>query len=349
MRRSTRPIVIASRRSALARAQAELVGRALAKLHPHLEVAYRWIESEGDRTAGRLSGHGGKGLFTRAIEAVLLEQQADIAVHSLKDLPAADHEQTPRLTLAAIPKRGDRRDCLIARNGWRGLDDLPEGAVLGTSSPRRAAQALRCRADLRITLLRGNVDTRLRHVLEPAGAPQYDAALLAAAGLKRLGHKGLAVHTLDVDTMLPAACQGALAIQCRADDHVSLTRCLPLNHAPTATAAHAERQLVAALGADCHSAVAVLAEPVAPEKTRAKRNADAHWFRLRARVLAPDGSSVLEADKQVKTPELRRLVKRMAEDLLSRGAAELIAAARDTTLWAAPVPPIRPNVTSAAG
>ncbi len=349
MRRSTRPIVIASRRSALARAQAELVGQALGKLHPHLEVQFRWIESEADRLPGSLANHGGKGLFTRAIEEALLKNQADVAVHSLKDLPAADSEQTPRLTLAAIPKRGDRRDCLIARNGWRSLDQLPQAAVVGTSSPRRAAQLLRLRSDLRIALMRGNVDTRLRHVLEPAGEPQYDAALLAAAGLKRLGRKDLAAQVIEVQDMLPAACQGALAIQCRADDHVSLTRCLPLNHAPTATAAHAERQLVAALGADCHSAVAVLAEPVSPQKTQAKRNADSHWFSLRARVLSPDGMTLLESAERVKTQDLRRLVKRMAEDLLARGAAELIEAAGHVERWAAPVPPIRPNVTSAAG
>lgn len=349
MRRSTRPIIIASRRSALARVQAEMVGKALSKRHPNLAVEYRWIESEADRTPGSLAEHGGKGLFTRSIEQALLASKADLAVHSLKDLPAADDEQTPALTLAAIPKRSDHRDCLIARNGWRSFDELPEAAVLGTSSPRRAAQALRLRPDLRIALIRGNVDTRIRHVIDPAGQPQYDATLLACAGLKRIGQKDLATQVLDVQQMLPAAAQGALAIQCRADDHVSLTRCLPLNHAPTATAVHAERQMVAALGADCHSAVAVLASPVAPEKTRAKRNADAHWFSLTVRVMAPEGSSILEASEQVKTPELRRLVKRMARDLLSRGAAELIAASRDTDRWAMPVPPIRPSATTAAG
>lgn len=312
-----------------------MVGRALRRLHPRVEVQYRWIESEGDRHDGvMLAEHGGKGLFTSALEEALLRGEADLAVHSLKDLPAVDRTG---LAIAAIPPRGDVRDCLISRSGAATIAELPPAAVVGTASPRRAAQLLRVRPDLRVQLLRGNVDTRLRKVLDAEdaasthGAPgsiHYDATLLAAAGLQRLGLKEHLRHPIDAETILPAACQGALAIQCRADDHVTLTRCLPLNDAATATAVHAERAVVAGLSADCHSPVAVLGEPVKLDPHSVKRNADAHWFRLRVRVLSPDGSACLEADEKCKTRELRRLVKQIVKDLTARGARQILANAR---------------------
>lgn len=337
MRRSTKPIVIASRQSPLAKTQAEMVGRALAKLHPKLDIEYRWIESDADRLPGSLAKLGGKGLFATAIEAALLRGKADIAVHSLKDLPCADAEQTAGLTIAAIPKRTEGRDCLVARDGITTLEGLHQGAVVGTSSPRRAGQVLRIRPDLRVRLMRGNVNTRMAKVLEPDGAPEFDACLLAAAGLRRLGHKDMIAQcALDIEQMMPAAAQGALAVQCRADDHVSLTRCLPLNHAETATAVHAERQLVAALRADCHSPVAVLAAPVPPEQTTAKRNADSHWFSLRMRVVSGDGTQALEHAEQVKTRELRRLVKRVAKQLRHDGSDELLASAEQRLPWYEP-------------
>lgn len=339
MRRSRKPIVIASRRSRLARVQAEMIGAALARLHPNVEVRYHWIESEGDRHTGvMLAQHGGKGLFTGAIERALLAGEADLAVHSLKDLPA---EETSGLAIAAIPRRADVRDVLITREGFSNVEQLPQGALFGTSSPRRMAQALRQRPDLKVALLRGNVDTRLRRVLDHAPAadrpghlPRYDATLLAYAGLARLGMKEHLAHAIPVDVMLPAACQGALAVQCRTDDHVTLTRCLPLNDPATATAVHAERGVVAALEADCHSPICVLAEPAAPPEGGAKavRNADAHRFRLRVRVLSPDGRQMIEADQTVKTRELRRVVKSVVRDLESRGARDILAAAKGFTL-----------------
>jgi len=343
LRRSTKPIVIASRQSTLAKVQAQMVGNALRKLHPKLDVEYRWIESDADKLPGSLAQFGGKGLFATAIEAALLRGKADIAVHCLKDLPASDEAQTAGLTIAAIPKRADMRDCLVARGGITTLEGLHQGAVVGTSSPRRAAQVLRARPDLRVRLMRGNVDTRIAKVLDPQGEPAYDAALLAAAALRRLGRIDLAAQTLGVDQIMPAAAQGALAIQCRADDHVSLTRCLPLNHAETATAVHAERQLVAALRADCHSPVAVLAAPVPPEQTTAKRNADAHWFSLRVRVVSGDGTQALELAERVKTRELRRLVKRLAKQLRDGGADELLASAEQRLPWFEPMPVLPPK------
>lgn len=330
MRRSRKPIVIASRRSRLARVQAELVGKALGRLHPAVAIEYRWIESEGDQIPDQpLSAHGGKGLFTRRIEQALLSGEADLAVHSFKDLPARD---TPGLAIAAVPRRADVRDCLVSREGYAAVDDLPEAAVVGTSSPRRAAQLLRQRPDLRVRLIRGNVDTRLHKVMEGhQGTPLYDAAVLAVAGLQRLGLPEHAAHPLDTDLMLPAACQGALAIQCRADDHVTLTRCLPLNDPAAATAAHAERSVVAALSADCDSPIAVLGEPCEPDAPPRRSN-DVHWFRLRVRILSPDGQTCLEADEKVRTKDLRRLVKRVVKDLDAQGARQVLAASRGVTV-----------------
>lgn len=321
MRRSRKPIIIASRKSPLARVQAQMVGRGLGRLNPHLEVQYVWIESEGDQiTTGPLSAAGGKGLFTRAVEKAVLSKQADIAVHSMKDLPA--DEITPGLQIAAVPRRADVRDALIGKNGPITIDDLAQGANVGSSSPRRAAQLKRLRPDLVLQPIRGNVDTRLGKVM--GDTPSHDATLLAVAGLSRLGKRDQITHPLAVEQMLPAACQGALGIQCRRDDHVSLTRLLPLNDPATSTAIHAEREVVAGLGADCHSSIAVLAEQVDPEKTKAERNADSHWFRLRVKVLSPDGSEVIETDETCKTQGLRRLIKSVIADLSDKGAHELL-------------------------
>ncbi len=321
--------MIVARSSPLARAQAEIIGRALNRLHPKIEVRYQYIETQGDVLGDQsLADHGGKGLFTREVERVLLAGEADLAVHSLKDLPAAD---TTGLCLAAVPRRADVRDCLITPGGLASIGDLPQGAVIGTASPRRASQLLRLRPDLRIGLLRGNVQTRLEKVLNPGGPKRYDATLLAVAGLARLGLKEQAQHAVPLEDMMPSASQGALAVQCRANDHVTLTRCLPLNNPEASTAVHAERQILAGLGADCHSPIAVLAEQSKQPPTPAKRNADAHWFRLRVRVMSADGTQCLETDEEVKTKDLRRLVKRTVKDLKDRGARELLKTGREIT------------------
>jgi len=328
LRRSKKPIVIASRQSRLARVQAEKVGAALRKLHPGVDVRHKWIESDGDQLPDMpLANRGGKGLFTKRIERVLLSGEADLAVHSLKDMPVED---TPGLTLAAIGKRTDARDVLISREGYGSLLDLPQSATVGTSAPRRAAQLLNLRPDLNVVPIRGNVDTRLAKVLAPeknlAPESDLDATLLAAAGLKRLGLKEHLKHPIPTDLLLPAASQGALAIQCRSDDHVTVTRCLPLNHASTATAVHAERAIVEAMNGDCHSPVAAFAEPC-ESPIPVTRNADAHWFRLRVKVLSPDGTQKLERDDRVMTRELRRLVQRFTEELLAEDARAMILGA----------------------
>ncbi|MFP4145927.1 MAG: hydroxymethylbilane synthase [Phycisphaeraceae bacterium] len=326
MRRSRKPIVIASRRSRLARTQAETIGRALQRLHPRVRVEYRWIESHADRVLDQpLASLGGKGLFTSAIEQALLTGEADLAVHSLKDLPS---ENTPGLTLAAIPTRADVRDCLIAPGQPVSFDELPEHSVLGTSSPRRAGQARRLRPDLQVQVLRGNVETRIRKVLEPEqDARHYDATLLAAAGLTRLGLSEHLATAIATDVMLPAACQGALGIQCRTDDHVTLTRCLPLNDPAAAAAVHAEREVVAELIADCHSPIAVLCEPVEPGQT-SRRQHDAYWFRLRVRVLSRDGRECATSDVRGRPTDLPRLVAETVETLDRQQARRLLAEAR---------------------
>lgn len=321
MRRSRKPIVIASRRSPLARVQAELAGRALQKLHPDLTVEFRWIESEGDvDQTGRLADRGGKGLFTRAIERALLSGDADLAVHSMKDLPA---KETPGLRIAAVPKRADVRDCLIARDGVADIADLPAHAVVGTSSPRRAAQLLQLRHDLQITLMRGNVDSRLAKVHSDDGHRRVDATLLAMAGLLRLKHKQHASAPIAVEQMLPAGGQGALALQCRADDHVTVTRCLPLNDPMTATAVHAERQVLAGLEAGCHSPIAVYVCPVDGSGGPRRRQPDVH-YRLRVRVLSGDGEQCLTIDRATPGRDLRHVVERCIADLRDQGAAALL-------------------------
>lgn len=310
MRRSRRPLVIASRRSPLARAQAEMVGAALQRLHPAVEIGYAWVESAGDRHKDRsLAEAGGKGLFTGAVEAEVLAGRADLAVHSMKDLPARASEVTAGLAVAAVPMREDVRDCLVSHHGAATLDALPRGAKLGTASPRRAAQVLRLRPDLVIELIRGNIETRLAKVLE---RKEFDATLLAVAGLNRGGLSRHARHAIDPSILLPAAGQGALALQCRADDHVTLTRCLPLNHAATAAAAHAERAVVAGLDGDCHSAIAALAE-VGPLE-----------IRLRVRVLSKDGQRVAEADQTLPLRRAGKLAEGVLKELRGKGAEKLL-------------------------
>ena len=324
-----------------------MVGKGLTQLHPSVDIRFKWIESRGDQVTDRaLAGEGGKGLFTTAVERAVLDGHADVAVHSFKDVPV---RPTPGLALAATPRRADVRDCLIPRDpNVRSLDDLPEAAVVGTSSPRRAAQVKRRRPDLDIRLIRGNVETRLSKVIgdpdsaDDAPPPLYDATLLAVAGLTRLRLQQHADRPIDPDLMLPAASQAALALYCRTDDHVTLTRCLPLNNAATSTAVHAERRLVELLAGDCDSSIAALAEPTAPPTGEAHRNADAHWFRFRGRVFAPDGSTVLEADHTVRTRELPRLVKRIAADFDQRGARDLLAQARHQSVIAPPPQPASP-------
>jgi hydroxymethylbilane synthase len=310
LRPSRRPIVIATRRSRLAQAQANAVARALRKLHPGVEVRMLLVDTDGDKVLDRGMGPaGGKGLFTRAIELALLHERADLAVHSLKDLPT---DAQAGLVIAAIPPRGDVRDCLIAHSA-ESIEKLPQGAKVGTASLRRAAQVKHVRPDLRVEPLHGNIDTRLRRVLEERA---FDMTLLAAAGLQRAGLGQHANRPLPTEVMLPAAGQAALALQCRADDHVTLRRCMALNDSQTALCVEAERGVAAALAADCHAPLAALAEAV-----------DGRQIRLRARAMNPGGSVCLEADRTGTLKSIKRITQAVIDELVDQGARQVMAGA----------------------
>lgn len=248
-----RSYVLGSRGSKLALLQAEQVFKAMLRVDTRLDCRIVVIKTEGD-TASRapLSIIGGVGVFVKEIEQALLRGDIDFAVHSAKDMPS---ESDPRLRIAAFPEREDPRDALVTRRG--GLADLPSGARIGTGSLRRQAQLLRVRPDLEMADIRGNVDTRLRKLDEGA----FDAVVLACAGLRRMGLESRISEPLPTDICLPAAGQGALAVQCRADDEIAdaIGR---IDHADTRRCVEAERAVLARMGAGCRTPIGVLARVV---------------------------------------------------------------------------------------
>lgn len=249
----TRRLRIGTRGSPLALIQAEAVGAALMRAHAGLEADYHVVRTSGDRIQDRpLAEVGGKGLFTKEIEQALLDGAIDLAVHSMKDvetfLPDA-------LCIAAMLPREDPRDVLLSKGAQR-LDDLPQGARVGTSSIRRQAQLLHRRPDFRIVPFRGNVETRLRK-LEDGEA---EATLLAAAGLKRLGRLDVATEILDPGAMLPAAGQGAIGIETRSADTATRTLLEAIDHPETAIRVTAERAMLAVLDGSCRTPIGALAE-----------------------------------------------------------------------------------------
>jgi hydroxymethylbilane synthase len=245
-------------------------------------------------------------VFVVELERALLEREIDIAVHSLKDLPA---EETPGLAIAAVLAREDPRDALVTRSGVQ-LAELPEGAVVGSGSPRRAAQRLVMRADVRIADIRGNVDTRIRKVENG----EYDAVVLAAAGLARLGWQKRAAQLFDYEQMLPAPGQGALAIQVRTDDAAAFGVILAVDHADTRAAITAERAFEKRLGGGCHAAIAAFAT-VTEER-----------IRLSGLVGDPQGGLIFrrEIDGTLTDPASTGLL--LAEMLMDQGAAALLEA-----------------------
>ena len=245
-------LTFATRPSALARWQTNYIVEQLQEAWEDLRCEELIIKTTGDRILDiPLPEVGGKGLFTHELEAALREGRVDAAVHSLKDLPTED---SPGLSIGLITERADARDVLISPEGLE-LDDLPQGAVVGTSSNRRAAQLLAYRPDILVKSIRGNVDTRLRK----AGTDEYDAIILAAAGVTRLGLQAHISQYLPYEILLPAPGQGALAVQCRAGDEDTLKLLRALEHPPTRLAVTAERAFLEALGGGCSLPVGALA------------------------------------------------------------------------------------------
>ncbi|MES1172262.1 MAG: hydroxymethylbilane synthase [Bacteroidota bacterium] len=300
-------VVIGTRGSALARWQADHIAAELARLHPGLQVDQKIIVTEGDRfQTGPIIELGGKGVWVKEIEEALLAGTIDLAVHSLKDVPAA---LAPGLQLAAIPRRADPRDVVVSRDG-AALRALPAGARVGTSSLRRVCQVRALRPDLTVELLRGNVDTRLRKVAEGV----VDAAILAAAGLDRLGLSARITERLSPDDMLPAIGQGALAIETRADDPRVVPLCRALADRDAEVTVAAERALLAGLGAGCRTPLGGHAVIV-----------DGDGVLLRALVGRPDASEILKAEIRGSMTAAGDLGTALAKRLLARGADRILA------------------------
>jgi hydroxymethylbilane synthase len=292
-------LVIGSRGSQLALWQAHWVeGRLRALGH---ECRIEIIKTTGDKiTDVPLAKVGTKGLFTKEIEEALLEGRADLAVHSLKDLPT---ELPAGLVLAAVPEREDPRDALVGKR----LNELPSGARVGTSSLRRTSQLRKLRPDLVIESVRGNVDTRLRKLDEG----QYDAILLAAAGLKRLGWAHRIAEIFEPDRMCSAVGQGALAIETRPSGP-GFDAVQPLNHPPTHVAVDAERGVLASLGGGCQVPIG------------AHASVEEGIVRLQAIVASPDGAELIRGESQGDAANASEIGRRLGEDLLNRGARRIL-------------------------
>ncbi|GAB4505053.1 MAG: hydroxymethylbilane synthase [Anaerolineales bacterium] len=299
-------LTFVTRPSALARWQTHWVMQALQQIYPDLICEEKVITTQGDKILDKpLPQIGGKGLFTQELESELLRQVADCAVHSLKDLPI---ESAPGLVIGCIPPRAEVRDALISRSGYT-LETLPPASVLGTSSLRRAAQVLATRPDLTTASLRGNVDTRLQKVLEG----QYHAIILAGAGLLRLGLEAHITQWLPLETMLPAPAQGALAVQCRADDQDTLSLLAALDHAPTRAAVTAERQFLFKLGGGCAVPVAAYASV---------HNDQSSVISLTGMVASTDGKRVIKVTDE--GAEAVELGNKLAQQAILQGADEIL-------------------------
>jgi hydroxymethylbilane synthase len=296
---------LGTRASALARAQTGQVRQRLEELHPGLEIETVLIRTSGDRVSqGSLAPVGGKGLFVKELEEALATSRIDCAVHSMKDVPAA---LAPGLAIGAIPARADARDVLVG-GGAGGLAGLAPGARIGTASVRRRAQLLAQRRDLEIVFLRGNVDTRLGKWR----AGEVDALVLAAAGLARLGIDEPAVRPLDPDVLLPAVGQGALALECRADDDATRMLLGAVADRDAADAVAAERAFLVAIGGDCNT-------PLAAHARLAGDRID-----LRVQVSDLDGREWFEERGDAPRAEAEKLGRELAARLLDRGVARVL-------------------------
>lgn len=309
---------IATRKSPLALWQAHYVRTALEHLHPDLTIELVELSTQGDKILDLpLSKVGGKGLFIKELERAITDGEADIAVHSMKDVPM---EMPEGFELAVICEREDPTDAFVS-NQYAHVSNLPQGAVVGTSSLRRQAQLLAARPDLTIRFLRGNVGTRLGKL----DAGEYDAIVLASAGLKRLELHDRIRHTLDTDLSLPAVGQGAVGIEIRAGDEAVRQRLLPLMHDDTLIRVTAERAMNRHLEGSCQVPIAGFAV------------LDGDRLRMEARVGEPDGSRLLKSkgeteltgSLEARQAEARRLGLSLAEDLLAQGANDILKKLED--------------------
>jgi len=327
----TAPLRIATRKSQLALWQAEHVASLLRAAHPGLEIELVPLLTQGDRIQDRtLAAIGGKGLFIKELEVAIEELRADIAVHSMKDVPA---DLPNGLIIAAVLKRVDPRDALVTTSGIARLEDLPRNAVVGTSSLRRQAQIRALRADLRIVSMRGNVDTRLRKLdaarsdtarsdtarsdtadADTGGSAggRMDAIVLACAGLIRLGLESRITARLDPKVCLPAVTQGVIGIECRQNDSRTLDHLKALEDPPTRLVMNAERAFAARLGGSCQSPIAAYAE------------LDAGQITLRGLVAEPDGSLLLHDTMSGRAETGAALGRQLAERMLAAGAGPLL-------------------------
>ena len=305
----TQKIVIGTRGSKLALWQTNWVKGELEKRHAGLQVEIRIISTKGDRVLDvslPKLGEQGKGLFTKELEDAIFEHRVDIAVHSLKDLPT---ELPAGLHVAAICEREDVRDALVARGGVKSFNDLARGAVLGTSSLRRQAQIRAARPDLVIEPIRGNVDTRLRKL----DSGEFDAIVLAAAGLHRLGFEDRITERLSEELVLPAVGQGALAIESRSDDGSVNEIVGSLDHKDTRLACNAERAFLRGLGGGC----------LVPIAGRARVQADG--LSLSGLVASPDGSEMISGHRSGAAEDAESIGKRLAGEMIDQGADRILA------------------------
>ena len=298
---------LGTRASALATTQSGIIADRL-RAEWGVEIELVQISTEGDRSSEPLAQIGGTGVFVAALREALIRGEIDLAVHSLKDLPTAVH---PGLVVAAIPPRVDPRDVLIARDGLT-LGELPQGAKIGTGSPRRQAQLNALGLGVEITGLRGNVDTRIGKVT----SGDLDGVLLARAGLLRLGRADEATEIIDPLQMLPAPGQGALACECRADDDATIRLLERIDDSDTRAAVTAERSLLATLEAGCSAPVGALAEIVEGD--------DGLELWLRAVVGDVSGSPAIRLSATGKPSEAAAVGERLAVEMLAEGAADLM-------------------------
>lgn len=303
---------IGTRGSELALAQARTVVKALERAAPGAAFELAVIRTEGDRSGAAGTAFGpGVGVFVREIERALVERRVDIAVHSLKDVPTDLEAGT---VIAAVPERADARDALISRDGAT-LDSLSPGGRVGTSSARRRAELLRTRGDLEPVPIRGNVDTRLRKL--ERGEDGIGAIIVAAAGLERTGRAGRATEILPPSSFVPAAGQGALAVEVRADDTEANDVAGRIDHNESRAACEAERAFIRALGAGCRTPVGAHAD------------VEAGALRLTGAVYSNDGAREIRGEESGPASEAARVGTRLAERLGREGAYDLVSASRE--------------------